>query len=199
MSDAAVTPISVSDIVDLDELLTLVGVGDRRAFDRLYKLTAPRLLGLVKQVLRDPAQSEEVAQEIYLEVWQNSSRYDATRGRALSWMFTIAHRRAIDRVRASQASRDRDLRQGVKEHQIDHDSVAESVEITIESERIKIAMAGLTDLQRQALELSYFGGLSAAEVAERCAVPLSTAKTRMRDGLIRLRSLLEVPPGAAVA
>ncbi len=92
----------------------------------------------------------------------------------------------------------RDLRQGVKEHQIDHDSVAESVEITIESERVKLAMAGLTELQRQALELAYFRGFSAAEVAEKCSVPLSTAKTRMRDGLIRLRALLEVPSGAEV-
>lgn len=180
-------------VEDSDEdRLARVGQGDRDAFAALYDRTAGRVLGLVRRLLVDPAQSEEVVQEVYLEVWQTAARYKPERGSAISWMLTMAHRRAVDRVRASQASRDRDVRIGVRDLDREYDQVAEQVEGRMEGDRVRAALAGLTELQRQAVELAYFGGLSHSQIAERLHVPLGTVKTRIRDGMIRLRDALGV-------
>jgi RNA polymerase sigma-70 factor (ECF subfamily) len=176
----------------LEQLLGLVAEGDRSAFAALYDLTAPRVFGLVKRLLRDHAQSEEVTQEIFLEIWQSATRYEPSKGGATAWMLTMAHRRAVDRVRAAQASRDRDTRIGIRDHQIEYDSVSESVEVHLESERVERALRRLTELQRQAVTLSYYKGLSHREVAELLHVPIGTVKTRLRDGMIRLRDELGV-------
>jgi RNA polymerase sigma-70 factor (ECF subfamily) len=175
-----------------EELLRRVATGDRDAFAQLYDNTAPRVFGLVKRLLRDHAQSEEVTQEIFLEIWQTAARYDHTKGGSMAWMLTMTHRRAVDRVRASQASRDRDVRVGIRDHAPDFDSVVENVEVRIESERVKEAMMRLTELQRQAVQLAYFGGYSHREVAAMLSVPIGTVKTRLRDGMIRLRDELGV-------
>ncbi len=175
-----------------EELLRRVATGDREAFARLYDRTAPRVFGLVKRLLRDHAQSEEVTQEIFLEIWQTATRYDANKGGAIAWMLTMTHRRAVDRVRASQASRDRDTRIGIRDFPTEFDSVAENVEVRVESERVKAAMMRLTELQRQAVQLAYFGGFSHSEVAAMLSVPIGTVKTRLRDGMIRLRDELGV-------
>lgn len=175
-----------------EELLQRVAAGDREAFAALYDSTAPRVFGLVKRLLRDHAQSEEVTQEIFLEIWQTAARYDPSKGGALAWMLTMTHRRAVDRVRASQASRDRDVRIGIRDHTPGFDSVVESVEVLIESERVEQAMLRLTELQRQAVQLAYFGGYSHREVSEMLSVPIGTVKTRLRDGMIRLRDELGV-------
>ncbi|MFN3708792.1 ECF RNA polymerase sigma factor SigK [Microcella sp.] len=179
----------------LDEataLLSRVAGGDQRAFSDLYDLVAPRMLGLVRHVLKDHAQSEEVVQEVLLEVWQTASRFDPNRGKAVTWMLTMAHRRAIDRVRSAQASRDRDTKIGIRDLGRDVDTVSESAEISIEHKRVEKAMARLSDLQRQAVELAYYGGYTQSEVAEMLNIPLGTVKTRLRDGLIRLRTELGV-------
>jgi len=175
-----------------DDLLPRVAQGDRAAFAELYDQTAPRVLGLIKRLLKDHAQSEEVAQEVFLEIWQNATRFDSTRGTAASWMLTMAHRRAVDRIRASQAGRDRDLKIGVRDLQPAFDSVTESVEIRIEHERVERALGRLTELQRQAVKLAYYGGLSHSEVAKLLDVPIGTVKTRLRDGMIRLRDEMGV-------
>lgn len=176
----------------VDELLSLVATGDQRAFAQLYDLTAPRVLGLVRRVLRDPAQSEEVAQEVFLEIWQNATKFDQGRGSAITWIMTMTHRRAVDRVRSAQSSRDRDTKVGIRDFTPVFDNVAESVEVTMEHERVKIAMGRLTDLQRQAVTLAYYGGYSHTEVAEMLHIPVGTIKTRLRDGMIRLRDELGV-------
>jgi len=175
-----------------DELLTRVAGGDQQAFAELYDQTAPRVLGLIKRLLKDHAQSEEVTQEVFLEIWQTATRFDTARGSASSWMLTMAHRRAVDRVRASQAGRDRDLRIGVRDLDTDFDSVTESVEIRIEHERVERALGRLTELQRQAVKLAYYGGYSHSEVAAMLGVPIGTVKTRLRDGMIRLRDEMGV-------
>lgn len=175
-----------------DELLAAVARGDQSAFGSLYDAMAPRVLGLVRRLLRDHSQSEEVTQEIFLEVWQTATRYDAARGGASTWIMTMAHRRAVDRVRASQASRNRDTKIGIRDYDAAYDDVSETVHIRVEHERVEKAMLRLTELQRQAVSLAYYGGLSHSEVAEMLSVPIGTVKTRLRDGMIRLRDELGV-------
>ncbi|MEP6478800.1 MAG: sigma-70 family RNA polymerase sigma factor [Rhodoglobus sp.] len=174
------------------ELLERIALGDQQAFSELYDSIAPRVLGLVKRLLRDHSQSEEVTQEIFLEIWQSASRFDPNKGGAATWILTMAHRRAVDRVRASQASRNRDVKIGIRDYNPDYDNVSESVEIRVEHERVEQAMKRLTELQRQAVTLAYYGGYSHSEVAAMLNVPVGTVKTRLRDGMIRLRDELGV-------
>lgn len=174
------------------ELLQRVARGDQGAFARVYDLISPRVFGLILRVLVDRAQSEEVLQEVFLEVWQSASRFVPNRGQGRSWVLTIAHRRAVDRVRSSQASVDRDVRVGFRDLDVAHDGVAEQVELRIEGERVAAALTALPDAQREALTLAYYGGYSQSEIAALVGAPLGTIKTRMRDGLSRLRSEMGV-------
>lgn len=176
----------------LNDLLARVASGDKIAFGELYDRSAPRVLGLVRRLLRDSAQSEEVTQEIFLEVWQNAKRYDSSKGSAITWILTMSHRRAVDRIRSSQSSRVRDTKIGLRDMETEYDSVSESVEIRVEHERVGQALLRLTELQRQAVTLAYYGGYSHSEVAELLKVPIGTVKTRLRDGMIRLRDELGV-------
>lgn len=187
-----VAPAADAAIETADRLLQRVAGGDQRAFGELYDLIAPRMLGLARHVLRDHAQSEEVVQEVLLEVWQTAARFDPAKGRAVTWMLTMAHRRAIDRVRSAQSSRDRDTRVGIRDLVREIDHVAESVEIRLEHERVSRALDRLTALQRQAVELAYYGGYTQSEVSDMLGVPLGTVKTRLRDGMMRLREELGV-------
>jgi len=186
LDDSSVEPLSK------EELLARVALGDELAFGELYDQIAPRVLGLVKRLLIDHAQSEEVTQEIFLEIWQTATRYEATRGGASTWIMTMAHRRAVDRIRSSQAGRDRDSKIGIRDLAVAYDHVAETVEVRIEHERVEKAMSRLTQLQRQAVSLAYYGGYTHSEVAGMLKIPLGTVKTRLRDGLIRLRDELGV-------
>lgn len=174
------------------DLLERVATGDQAAFSELYDQLAPRVFGLVKRLLRDHSQSEEVTQEIFLEIWQTATRFDSNKGAAVSWILTMAHRRTVDRVRASQSSRDRDVRIGIRDHNPDYDHVSETIEVRLEHERVEKAMSRLTELQRQAVSLAYYGGYSHSEVATMLKVPVGTVKTRLRDGMIRLRDEMGV-------
>jgi RNA polymerase sigma-70 factor (ECF subfamily) len=178
--------------VTFERLLDLISRGDQQAFSELYDRTAPRVLGLVKRVLVDHAQSEEVAQEVFLEIWRTASRFESQRGSAMSWILTMSHRRAVDRVRSSQSGHDRDERIGLRDIEPEYDEVSETVEIRIEHERVKRAMAQLTALQREAISLAYYGGYSHSEIAGILSTPVGTVKTRLRDGMIRLRDELGV-------
>jgi RNA polymerase sigma-70 factor (ECF subfamily) len=178
--------------VSLDTLLQQTAAADQRAFSELYDRVAPRVLGLIRRLLVDHAQSEEVAQEVFLEIWRTAPKFDTERGAAMSWILTMAHRRAVDRVRASQSGHDRDLKIGIRDLEREYDQTSETVEIRIEHERVKKAMAQLTELQRQAISLAYYGGYSHSEVAELLHVPIGTVKTRLRDGMIRLRDEMGV-------
>jgi RNA polymerase sigma-70 factor, ECF subfamily len=178
--------------VSREELLARVAGGDQDAFADLYDQTASRVLGLVQRLLVDHAQSEEVTQEVFLEIWQTAPRYAADRGSAITWILTMAHRRAVDRVRASEASRQRDLRIGVRDHVDGHDDVAEQAEIRLENVRVERALSRLSEAHREAVTLAYYGGLTQREVSDRLGVPLGTVKTRLRDGMIRLRNELGV-------
>lgn len=174
----------------LGSLLLASGHGDEEAFAELYDATAPRVFGLVLRVLRDHAQAEEVAQEAFLEVWRTCSRFDPVRGSAMSWLMTIAHRRAVDRVRSAQAQTRRDTAYQESTRAAGYDVTAEEAHRNLDATVVREALAELTQAQREALELAYFGGLTHREVAERLDLPLGTAKTRIRDGLTRLRDTL---------
>ena len=174
--------------VTLEQLLRRAATGDETAFAELYDAVSSRLFGLVRRVVRDPAQSEDVTQEVFLEIWRHSARFDPSKGAAL----TIAHRKAVDRVRSAEAARHRDEGYGASNQDVTHDSTAEAVVERLDAERVHRALETLTPVQRQALELAYLSGYTHTEVATMLDLPLGTAKTRIRDGLIRLRDTLGV-------
>jgi RNA polymerase sigma-70 factor (ECF subfamily) len=177
---------------DLDALLRRVARGDGAAFATVYDLTKTRVYGLVMRVLRDSGYSEETTQEVYLEVWRTASEYDSTKGSALAWLLTMAHRRAIDRVRAEQAGTRRESRYGAATVEPAGDVVADVAIAVDERRRVTQCLEGLTEAQRECIELAYYDGLTYAEVSRRLAANLSTIKSRMRDALRGLRNCLDV-------
>jgi RNA polymerase sigma-70 factor, ECF subfamily len=178
---------------DLDALLRQVARRDADAFAALYDRTRARVYGLVTRVLRDSGYSEETTQEVYLEVWRTADAYDSAKGSALSWLMTMAHRRAVDRVRSEQAASQRESRYGAATVERSSDLVADSALDADERRRVAECLGGLTDVQRECIELAYYRGLTYAEVSQRLSANLSTIKSRMRDALRRLRNCLGVP------
>lgn len=179
-------------LTELPGLLTRCARGDERAFAQVYDATAPRVHAVVLRVVRDRAQAEEVTQEVYLEVWRTCTRYDERRGSVLAWMLTMAHRRAVDRVRSAESATRREATYHHRTHEVEHDVTAERAAASLEARRVRDALAALTEPQREALGLAYFGGYTHTEVATMLDLPLGTAKTRIRDGLIRLRDAMGV-------
>jgi RNA polymerase sigma-70 factor (ECF subfamily) len=166
--------------------------GDEAAFAELYDATSARAYGLALRVVRNPAHAEEVLQEAYLDAWRTSSRFEPARGSAIGWLLTIVHRKAVDRVRSAEAATARDATYHRESQPVEHDSTLEGAHASLEAQRVRGAVAELTDVQRQAVELAYFGGYTHTEVATMLDVPVGTAKTRIRDGLIRLRDAMGV-------
>ncbi|MFD8057516.1 sigma-70 family RNA polymerase sigma factor [Streptomyces cyaneofuscatus] len=177
---------------DLQELLVRVARGDQEAFAKVYDAVSGPVLGLVRSVLRDPAQSEEVAQEVLVEVWRTAPRFQSSRGSAMNWVLTLAHHRAVDRVRSAEASAAREHKAALLDRTPAFDVVSEQVETRLEREQVRRCLRTLSELQRQSVTLAYYQGLTYREVAELLTVPLGTIKTRLRDGLIRLRDCLGV-------
>ncbi|MFI0407717.1 ECF RNA polymerase sigma factor SigK [Actinomadura sp. 3N508] len=177
---------------DADALLGRTARGDERAFEQLYDVVAAPVHGLARRIVRDPAMAEEVTQEVMIEVWRSATRYDPGRGSAMAWIMTIAHRRAVDRVRREQSAGEREARAARYGPGAAHDPVGERVETRLEHERVRRCLDALTQLQRQSVTLAYYGGHTYREVAEMTGAPLNTVRTRMRDGIIRLRDCLGV-------
>lgn len=175
-----------------DSLLQQTALGDEAAFTRLYDQVSPRVYGLCVRVLRNPAQAEEVAQEVLIDVWRTAARFDVRRGSAVAWVTTMAHRRAVDRVRAEQASSERERRSASENVDTDYDSVVETATSRMEQRQVRRCMQTLTQLQRQAVGLAYYGGHTYRQVANLLNTGAPTIKSRIRDGLIKLRDCLEV-------
>jgi RNA polymerase sigma-70 factor, ECF subfamily len=175
---------------DLAAQLGLVARGDAAAFDAVYGQVAASVFGIVRRVIRDPAQSEEVTQDVLLEIWRTASKFDAGRGSAMAWVMMLAHRRAVDRVRSVQKESDRERRTAAAD--VPFDEVSEAVESRLERERVRRCLSSLTELQRESVTLAYYRGYTYDQVASLLGVPTGTVKTRMRDALIRLRDCLGV-------
>ncbi len=175
---------------DLDGLLARVARGDHGAFEAVYERLAGPAYGLICKVVGDQAQSEEVAQEVLLEVWRTAARFDAAKGGAATWVMTIAQRRAIDRVRSVAAAAQREHRAASAAPA--HDEVADSVESAFAREQVRRCLEGLSESQRESITLAYYGGNTYRQVAGMLGVALGTIKSRIRDGLIRMRDCLGV-------
>ena len=177
---------------DLEALICGVARGDPKSFEAVCARAGPAVFGVVRAVVRDPFQAEEVCQEVLLEIWCAAPRFEPGRGSAMAWVTTIAHRRAIDRVRSERRLAERQLR--AASHEVAYDEVAEAVEARLDRRRVRHCLGSLTSLQRESVTLAYYGGYTLREVAVLLGVPEGTAKTRMRDGLIRLRDCLGGTP-----
>ena len=177
---------------DAEQLLGRVGRGDEQAFAAVYDLLGTAVYGLARRVVRDPARAEEIAQEVFIQVWQSAARFDASRGSAKGWVLTLAHRRAVDAVRHDQAATNRENRYDWSSGP-DFDEVEETVSTILEHEQVRRCLGGLTELQREAVNLAYYNGHTYAEVAQVLDTNPATIKTRIRDGLVRLRDCMGVP------
>ncbi len=172
----------------LEDHLLAVAKGDESAFARVYDELSPAVFGLARRVVRDPARAEEITQDVFLSVWRLASRFDPAKGSARTWAMTLTHRRAVDVVRSEEAATRRDTRTAT--HDTPFDSVSEQVATRIDGERVRNCLGSLTVLQREAVSLAYYGGYTYPEVSTLLQANLSTIKTRMRDGMIRLRDCL---------
>ena len=176
----------------LGDLLAQIAAGDQGAFAEFYELTSRRVYGMARRVLIDPELSEDATQEVFLQVWQNAARFNPEAGSPLAWLMTISHRRAVDKVRSSQSSTDRESKYGASSQEIDHDSVSDEVGSRLEAEAVVRCLDTLTETQQQSVRLAYYGGLTYREVAEKLDAAVPTIKSRIRDGLIRLKTCLGV-------
>ena len=174
---------------DVDVLVRRVARADASAFEALYDELSSSVFGLARRVVRDPARAEDVTQEVFLEVWRKAARFDSTLGKAKTWVMTIAHRRAVDAVRRNESQKRQDEKTAPE--QVSHDEPADSLIAAEEQGAVRECLETLTDLQLEAVRLAYFNGYTYNEVATLLDRPLPTIKTRMRDGLIRLRDCLE--------
>ncbi len=189
---AAVTDPPADISQRLSTLLAAVARGDQAAFAEFYQLTSRRVFGMARRVLIDPELSEDTTQEVFLQVWQNAAKFDPQAGSPLSWLMTISHRRAVDKVRSTQSSTDREAKYGASTQDIDHDSVSDEVGSRLEAEAVVRCLETLTETQQESVRLAYYGGLTYREVAERLNAAVPTIKSRIRDGLIRLKTCLGV-------
>ncbi|MFW0795594.1 ECF RNA polymerase sigma factor SigK [Gordonia sp. CPCC 205515] len=185
------TSIGAAHAEELRTLLAESALGDRTSFARLYDLTSSRIYGLALRVVVDRNYAEEVVQEAYLQFWQRAADYQPSRGSVISWMMTIAHRRAVDRVRSEELQHRKTAEFGATNQA---SNVPATLELVVDREattELRTCLNRLTDLQRDSIEMSYFGGLSYPEVAEHTSTPLPTIKSRIRDGLRKLRDCLK--------
>ena len=181
--------------VDPDRLLESVRAGDKVAFAELYDVLAPQILGLTTHILRDRAQAEEVTQEVFVEVWLSAHPFDPHRGSAKSWVLRLAKSRAIDRLRSWRSSQARDTDDFNSQLTTWVAAAEDEAQQRLESEELQELIDSIGEPHRSALMLAYFGELTHQEIADATGVALGTAKTRVRDGLQKLRKAVSLKGG----
>ncbi|MFJ4285444.1 ECF RNA polymerase sigma factor SigK [Paenarthrobacter nicotinovorans] len=177
--------------MSLIELLQATGQGSEQAFTNFYQRTSHRAFGLVRRVVLDTSLAEEVVQEVFIAVWRDAATYDPAKGSPTTWLLTIAHRKAVDKVRSHQSSNSRYARWAAASWTRPYDEITTSILDRMEKLQLVDSLAALSPVQREAIVLAYFGSLTYREVAERLSKPLPTIKSRIRDGLNQLREQLE--------
>jgi RNA polymerase sigma-70 factor (ECF subfamily) len=173
-----------------EALVALVARGDEDALAELYDRMSRVAYGLALRVLRDERHAEDAVQEAFLQVWRSAATFRAERAKASTWILTLVHRRAVDLVRREERRQAEPLQDGAEVGQAG-EQTEEAAWLRFERERVQSALRQLPDVQREALELAYYGGFSQSELADRLGVPLGTIKSRMFAGLARLRELLD--------
>jgi RNA polymerase sigma factor (sigma-70 family) len=173
-----------------EALVALVARGDEPALGELYDRVGTAAFRLALRVLRDERLAEDAVQEAFLAVWRTAAGFRAERGTASTWIFTLVHRRAVDVVRREERRRAEPLDDESRDTATSR-SAEDDAWVTLQRERVQGALGTLPDVQREAIELAYYGGFSQSELAEKLGVPLGTIKSRMFAGLARLRELLD--------
>jgi RNA polymerase sigma-70 factor, ECF subfamily len=184
-------PDRIDEPSDEADLLSGLAAGDQRCLAALYDRYGNAALGLAFKVCGNRTIAEDIVQEAFLALWQRPDSFDAKRGSAGSFLMGIVHHKAVDAVRREASVHRREEHFAVDPQQSSEDEVVEAAWISLRKAKVLAVLRQLSPVQREALELAYLKGLTYSEVAERLNIPLGTAKTRMRDGMIRLRALLE--------
>ena len=174
-----------------EAVIALVARSDEQALAELYDRFGRIAYGLALRVLRDEALAEDAVQEAFLTAWRSADTFMPERARASTWLLTLVHRRAVDLVRREQRRRTEPIE--ISGERAGDGPTDEAVWLRYERERVQAALRQLPDVQREALELAYYGGFSQSELAERLGQPIGTIKSRMFSGLGRLRDLLAEP------
>jgi RNA polymerase sigma-70 factor, ECF subfamily len=175
---------------ELGRLLVNVARGERTAFPLLYGATHRQVFAYVLHLVRDVDQCAEVTQETYLKVWQTAGRFDPALGGAQRWIYLIARRCSIDRIRKAEAIKRHDRVHWRSTTSVAHDETVEAVEEHLDVARLHAALGTLTQLQKEAIQLAYFDGQTYVQTAQSLDIPTNTAKSRIRDAVVRLRSAL---------
>ncbi len=192
--DASPAPRPDEAAADLD-LIDRIRRHDAAALDALYERYSSAVYSLVWKILQNPEEAEDVALDVFWQVWRQADRYDPSRGAPPAWIFTVARSRAIDRLRARRRREDRTVSfddPAARLDPLDEGASPDDVASFRQArETVRAAMKGLSSVQREAIELAFFRGLTHVEIAAKLNVPLGTIKTRIRQGLIRLRRTLD--------
>jgi RNA polymerase sigma-70 factor (ECF subfamily) len=181
---------TVSDDADR-AVLVRVAAGELHALDELYERYKTMAYSIAYRITNDPTLAEDVVQDAFLGAWRNASRYIEGRGSVKTWLLSIVHHRAIDAVRRRRPTAELPEREDVPPPQLQVPDVWGDVSASLDADAVRDVLGVLSDAQREAIELAYFGGLTQLEIAERTGTPLGTVKSRMRLGLLAMRRALE--------
>ena len=173
-------------------VLVRLAEGELDALEHLYDRYKTMAYSIAYRITNDPTLAEDVVQEAFLGAWRNATRYIEGRGSVKTWLLSIVHHRAIDAVRRRRPTTELpDPTEAAVPAALTMPDVWAEVSASLDGDTVRDALAGLSDVQRQTIEMAYFGGLTQLEIAERTATPLGTVKSRMRLGLLAMRRALD--------